>query len=404
MKVEIDRLGHHGDGIAEGPIFVARVLPGEEVEGDLDDGRLTGVRVLTPSEDRVSPPCTHYKMCGGCSLQHANDAFVARWKEGVIHMAMVGQGIEAPIRPIVTSPPGSRRRAALSARRTKKGAMVGFHGRASDQLVAAPSCKVLHPDILAFFPALERLTVMGASRSSEITIYVTQSAAGVDVAVVGGKEMDRALQMELADWCRAPGLARLTWNDDPVAEIAPPLQSFGAALVSPPPGAFLQATVDGEAALVEAVREVLKGAKHVVDLFSGSGTLTLPLAGQAEVHGVENDTAMLAALDRGWREAKGLRRVSTEARDLFRRPLMPDELGKFDGAVIDPPRAGAKAQIAELAQSGIARVAMVSCNPITFARDARALIDGGYKLNWVQPVDQFRWSSHVELAASFSRA
>jgi len=404
MKVEIDRLGHHGDGIAEGPIFVARALPGEEVEGHLDDNRLTSVKVLRPSDDRVSPPCSHYKMCGGCSLQHASDDFVTRWKEGVIHMAMVGQGIEAPIRPIVTSPARSRRRAALSARRTKKGAMIGFHGRGSDQLVATPECHLLHPDILRFFPALEQLTVIGASRTTELTIYVTQAAAGIDVAVSGGKDMDRALQMVLADWCQAPGLARLTWNGDQVAEIVPPVQTFGAARVVPPPGAFLQATTQGEAALIAAVDEALQGCKQIADLFAGSGTFALPLASRAEVHGVESDTAMLGALDRGWREAKGLRRVTTQERDLFRRPLMPDELKKFDGIVIDPPRAGAKAQVSEIAQCEVGRIAMVSCNPVTFARDARALVDGGYKLNWVQPVDQFRWSSHVELAASFSRS
>lgn len=404
MKVEIDRLGHHGDGIAEGPIFVARALPGEEVEGTLEADRLVDVKILTPSQDRVAPPCAHYKMCGGCSVQHASDAFVADWKVGVARMAFVGQGIDADIRPIITSPPRSRRRAALSARRTKKGAMIGFHGRASNALVATPDCQLLDPALLEFFPALEKLTVIGASRSAELTIHLTHSEAGVDVSVQGGKPMDRALQMVLAEWCQSPRLARLTWNGDQIAEIVPPVQVFGPVQVLPPPGAFLQATMHGQKTLIEAVQTALMGADKIADLFCGCGTFALPLAKTAEVHAVEDDAAMLAALDRGWRDAKGLKRVTTEDRDLFRRPLMPDELSRFDGIVIDPPRAGAKAQIMEIAQTKVKRLAMVSCNPVSFARDARMLLDAGFVLNWVQPIDQFRWSSHVELVASFSKS
>lgn len=404
MRVEIDRLGHHGDGIAEGPIFVARVLPGEEVEGTLEADRLTGVRILKPSEDRVTPPCVHYKSCGGCAVQHASDHFVADWKEGVVRMAFIGQGIEAPIRPIITSPPNSRRRAALSARRTKKGALIGFHGRASDNLVATPECRLLLPELLEFFPALEALTVIGASRSGELTLHLTASPAGVDVSVTGGKPMDRDLQMALAEWCGSPGLARLTWNGDQIAQIAPPAQSFDGIAVVPPPGAFLQATVHGQQVLISAVQEALAGAQNVVDLFSGCGTFALPLAKTAQVHAVEGDAAMLAALDHGWRNASGLRRVTTQARDLFRRPLTPDDIAPFDGIVIDPPRAGARAQVAEIAQSDAGRLAMVSCNPVSFARDARMLVEAGFVLNWVQPVDQFRWSSHIELVASFSKS
>ena len=403
MKVTIERLGHRGDGIAAGPIFVQRTLPGEEVEGELEGDRLTAPRILTPSDDRVSPPCRHFKTCGGCALQHASDSFVATWKEDVVRHALSAQSLTTEIRSIATSGVNTRRRAALAAKRTKKGAMIGFHGRGSNTLVETPDCKLLHPDIVAFFPALEILTVMAASRTSVLTLHVTWSKAGLDVRVDGGKPLDGPMRVELASWCQTPGLARLSWEDEVLVEMYAPAQEFGAALVTPPPGAFLQATIEGEEALVASVKEIVGGAKSVVDLFSGAGTFALSLADKAEVLAVENGEGMLDALDRGWRRATGLKRVATLDRDLFRRPLMPDELKKFDAAVLDPPRAGAEAQVAELAGANIKRIAMVSCNPLTFARDARVLISAGYTLDWVQPVDQFRWAAHIELVGAFTK-
>jgi 23S rRNA (uracil1939-C5)-methyltransferase len=302
----------------------------------------------------------------------------------------------------MTSPPQSRRRATLAGRRTKSGALLGFHARGSDMLVAVPDCLLLHPDLLATFPALEALTRMGGSRTSELALTVTRSLGGPDVAVTGGKALDSALRLDLARLAEAEGIARLTWDGEVIALRTSPMQRFGPALVSPPPGAFLQATAEGEAALLAAVIVAVGSARRIVDLFAGSGTFSLPLAERAEVHAVEGEAAMIAALDRGWRQASGVRRVTSETRDLFRRPLEPDELKGFDAAVIDPPRAGAEAQTQRLAQSGIPVIAAVSCNPVTFARDARVLTSAGYRLDWVQVVDQFRWSPHVELAARFS--
>ncbi len=198
-------------------------------------------------------------------------------------------------------------------------------------------------------------------------------------------------------------LARLAWDGEPVAVLRPPVQAMGAARVVPPPGAFLQATAEGEAALRAAVSEATAGARRIADLFAGCGTFALPLAGAAQVLAVEGDAAMAAALDAGWRQAPGLRPVETQARDLFRRPLLAAEFAGIEAVVIDPPRAGAEAQSRELARSGVARVAAVSCDPASFARDAAILVAGGFTLDWVQPVDQFRWSGHVELAAGFSR-
>jgi 23S rRNA (uracil1939-C5)-methyltransferase len=405
VSFQIERLGHLGDGVAQGPdgpIFALGVLPGEVVDGTLDGTRLTDIRIVTPSPLRVKPPCPHARTCGGCLLQHASDAFVAEWKTGIIAGALSGQGLQAPIRPILTSPSRSRRRAVLAGRRTKTGVMLGFHARGSDMLVAAPQCQLLHPDLMATFPALEALVKLGGARGSELTLTVTRSLAGPDVVVAGGKPLDSAQQMDMARLAEAHGLSRLTWNDETVALRASPMQRMGRALVAPPPGAFLQATVEGEAALLAAVRAAIGPARRIADLFCGVGTFTLPLAEQAEVLAFEGDAPMVQALDRAARQAEGLKRVTATTRDLFRRPLEPDEFKGLDAVVIDPPRAGAEAQAHALAAAKVPVIAAVSCNPATFARDARILVNAGYRIDWVQPIDQFRWSSHVELAAGFS--
>ena len=406
MKVTIDRLGHLGDGIAQGPlgaIFVPGILPGEEVEGELQGDQLADFRIVKPSVNRVKPPCSHAKTCGGCMMQHASDAFVADWKLGIVKGALAGQGLEAEFRPIITSPPKSRRRATIAARRTKTGALMGFHARASDMVVEVPNCQLLHPDLIATFPGLQALVKLGGSRTAEVSLTVTRSLSGADVMVVGGKPLDGQLQLELARVTETYGFARLTWNGDTVALRTAPMQRFGRALVSPPPGAFLQATVEGEQALLRTVALAIGSAKKVVDLFAGVGTFALPLAERAEVHAVEGEAAMTAALAKAANNTEGLKRVTVETRDLFRRPLEDDEFKGVEAVVIDPPRAGAEAQMAVLARSKVPVIASVSCNPISFARDAKVLIAGGYHLDWVQVVDQFRWSAHVELVAKFSR-
>jgi|TARA_R110002124_G_scaffold550_11_gene2667 23S rRNA (uracil1939-C5)-methyltransferase len=398
----IQRLGHLGDGIASGPLFAPMTLPGEVVTGTPDGQTLTDIRIVRPSENRVAPPCRHFKACGGCQLQHASDDFVAEFKLGVVKASLDAHGIETVFKPLQTSPAQSRRRATFAAKRTKKGAMAGFHGRGSDVVIEIPGCQLLDPAVLGALPIAEKLAVIGTSRKAPLAVTVTASRGGLDISVQNGKELDGPLRQELAHLCDSLGLARLTWDGEVIAMRTPPVQRFGAAKVTPPPGAFLQATPHGEAALITAVREAVGDARHVIDLFAGSGTFSLPLADRAEVHAVEGDAAMTAALDHGWRMSTGLKPVTTEARDLFRRPLLPDELAKTDAVVIDPPRAGAEAQIAEIVKAMPPVLAYVSCNPVTFARDAAVLIAAGYTLNWVQVVDQFRWSSHVELAAQFT--
>lgn len=403
MSYTIERLGHQGDGVAPGPIFVERSLPGEVVEGAVIRDRIAQPRILTPSPDRVRAPCRHFKSCGGCSVQHASDAFVERWKVEVVQSALAAQGVDARITGVATSPAQSRRRATVTGKRTRSGAMVGFHGRGSATLIEIPDCQLLLPQIMALLSAFQDLTVIGASRKAEIAIAVTWTEAGADIVVTGGKPLDGPLRIELAGFTQTHPVARLVWDDELIATQHPPRHDFDGIAIEPPPGAFLQATKAGEAALLDGVRHAVGPADKIVDLFAGCGTFSLPLARQAEVHAVESAPDMLQALDQGWRRAEGLKKVTTEARDLFRRPLLRDELRRYDAAVIDPPRAGAEAQCRLLAESDIGRIAFVSCNPVTFARDARILTDAGYILDWIQIVDQFRWSAHVELAAAFRR-
>lgn len=402
-RFSVSRLGHHGDGVVDGPLFAPRTLPGEVIEALIAEKYLTDIRILEPSSDRVSPPCRHFRSCGGCQLQHASDVFLASWKEDVVKSALAANDLTAGFLPISISPAQSRRRATLAARRTKKGAMAGLHARASDVIVDIPDCQLLHPDLMTALPVAEALAMAGASRKHSLAVAVTLSANGLDVAVSKGKPLDGSLRLELAALADRYDLARLSWDDDVIVTRAPPEQMFGDVIVVPPSGAFLQATREGEAALSMDVRRIVDGAPRVADLFAGCGTFALRLARDMAVHAVEGDAAMTAALDAGWRKAPGLKAVTHEARDLFRRPLLPDELAPFGAVVLDPPRAGASAQVAEICASSVPVIAYVSCNPVTFARDAKHLVDHGYQLENIRVVDQFRWSSHVELVAAFRR-
>ena len=403
MSVIIERLGHLGDGIANGPVYAPLCLPGEEVTGDIDQGRIATPRIITSSPDRVTPVCSHFKSCGGCLLQHASDGFVEQWKAQVVQEALSAHGIKAPIRSVKTSPSQSRRRATFSGRRTKKGALVGFHARASDALIEIPNCKLLVPELIALIPVLKDIVIVGASRKAELSLAVTWSNVGADLAVTGGKPLDATLRQTIAAIAGQNGIARITWGGELVAQQCPPVQDIAGIDVVPPPGAFLQATRNGQDALTESVIEAVGTAKSVADLFAGCGTFALPIAKTANVHAIESEPEMLDALDSAWRLANGLHKITTETRDLFRRPMHSSEMSRLDALVVDPPRSGAEAQVTEIAKSNVSRVAMVSCNPVSFSRDAKILMDGGYTLHWIDVVDQFRWSAHVELSAFFTK-
>lgn len=403
-QITIETLGSAGDGVAPGPVYAPFTLPGEVIEGDIVDGRIDDPKIVTPSADRITAPCQHFRRCGGCALQHASDVFVADWKRQQIIYALAARGIEGvEVRQTITSPARSRRRATFAARRTKKGVQIGFHARKSDEIIALTACEVIHPDLLSSFPAIEACARLGASRKGAIRATVTRSENGLDVSIEGGKPLEKQALLDAAALADTHDLARLTWSGEILVTRRQPHQRIGAALVAPSPGGFLQATSEGETALLAATREAIGAPSKLVDLFSGCGAFTIPFTDRTETHAVESDGALLTALTKGWKAVGGLARVTTETRDLFRRPLLAEELNAFPAAIIDPPRVGAKAQMEQLAASTIPVIASLSCDAGSFARDARTLMDGGYTLEWVQPVDQFRWSPHVEIAAKFKR-
>lgn len=410
----IERLGHRGDGIAHAgaeEVFIPFTLPGETVRGTPEGGRLAAPKIVTPSPDRVTPPCPAFTRCGGCALQHGSEPCIAAWKRDAVAAALAARGLQAEILETATSPARSRRRATLSGRRTKKTVLLGFHAaRGSEIVPLAESCPLLRPEILEGRPGLEALVACAASRKGELRITVTVSLNGLDISATGARPLDGPLRLDLARLAGEHGWARLVVDDEPIASARPAHQPFGKGRVAPAPGGFLQATAEGEAAILADIRAVVGKAGRVVDLFCGAGAFTLPLAETAEVLALEGDGPALAALEAGWRATGGaLRRVIPMQRDLFRRPLLAAEMKGLQAAVIDPPRAGAEAQVAELAllaakdMPGPDRIAAVSCNPATFARDARALVDAGWRMGPVRPVDQFRWAPHVELTAGFTR-
>lgn len=403
-ELTIRELGRQGDGVADGPVFVPRALPGEVVDGQVSDGRMDAPRILHPSDDRVKPPCTHFKTCGGCQMQHAADPLLASWKTDIVRDALAREGLDAPLRDIVTSPPRSRRRAKFAARRTKAGAMAGFHARASDTLVDILECQLITPDLASALPFIREATALGGSRKGEVSFQCTATPNGLDVHASGGKPLDESLRVQLPQLATRHNVMRLTWDGELLAQSEPPLQLIGSAKVALPSGAFLQATDHGEKVLQSCVEEIATGAKLVADLFSGCGTFALKIADFAPVRAFEGDKSMTRACQEGANHA-GLRHpVKAVTRDLFRDPLIGVELNAFDVVVLDPPRAGALAQVRELAQSDVTTIAYVSCDPTTFSRDVGILVKAGFSLDWVQPVDQFRWSPHVELAAKLTRA
>ena len=403
MELTIERLGHLGDGLAAGPIFVDRALPGEVVSGELLDDRLHDTRIVTPSEHRITPQCSAFKRCGGCALHHAHPDFVAQWKQEVVVRALAAQGITAKIQAIHTSPENSRRRAKLTGRRTKKHATVGFFGKASETIQPIEPCRVLVPEILDIIPALEQFTAQFGSRKGQLGFWVLASERGIDVSVEGLGHLADADFGPFAQWAGSNGLARLSVGHEIICQHQAPQMTFGRVKISPPPRAFTQATEAGERALQAAVARALAGADRIIDLFSGAGTLGLPLADVATLQCFENDAALLQALAHGVRHTQGIKTVTTSTRDLFRNPIDHTDLKPFNAAIIDPPRAGAEQQVGHLARSDLRDIVMVSCNPVSFARDAASLCNGGYSLKWIEVVDQFRWSPHIEIVAHFSK-
>ena len=404
-RVTIERLGQRGEGMAArdgGRIAVPYALPGEVVSVDRDGERATLVGLLQPSPDRIDPICPYFTTCGGCAVQALAWEPYAVWKRGLLVDALARARVTADVASLLDAHGAGRRRATFHARAEADGRIrVGFMQARAHTIVAIETCPILDPRLAAALRAARGVAEALAVSKKPLDIVATASESGIDLDLRGHGPLGESERKRLIAVGLAHDLARLANHGAIVVESRRPVLRIGAASVEPPPGAFLQATEAGEAALAQRVTAVLAGAKRVADLFSGIGTFSLRLAEQAEVSAFDNDGPALAAQDRASR-ARG-RPVRVETRDLFNRPLGIDDLARFEAVVLDPPRAGAEAQMRAIAASDLRRVASVACDVQTFARDAGILSAAGFAIDAIVPIDQFRYSAHLEIFASFHR-
>ena len=411
--VTVTRLGARGEGVAQaqgGRVFVPYALPGESVRAQVEGERARLIEIMKPSADRIAPFCPYYGSCGGCAVQALAQEPYRRWKRELVVEALRRAGIEAQVEPLVEplmdAHGEGRRRAVFHARfgeEGRRGLRVGFMQARAHTLVEIESCPILAPGMAGALAAVRAIAAALASARKPLDMLVTSTLTGLDVDVRGCGSLRSALARKLVETAERLDLARLSNHGDILAQARAPQLRIGASLVEPPSGAFLQATQAGELALAKLVLEGVAGAGEVADLFAGIGTFALRIAAKAGVHAVDLEAGPLEALARAGGTTPGMAPITVEARDLFRRPLCGGELERFEAVVFDPPRAGAHGQAAALAASTIPRLVAVSCSPTSFARDAALLMAGGYRLERLVPIDQFRHSAHVELVAWFSK-
>jgi 23S rRNA (uracil1939-C5)-methyltransferase len=410
-RLVIDRVGHFGDGVAlvDGEsVYVPYTLGGETVEvapvpgHHPDRRRLLAVERASP--ERITPFCKHFGVCGGCAIQHWEAAHYSDWKRNLVVETLAQAKLACDVDPLIDAHGLGRRRITLHARMgTHDVLRVGFAAANSHDIIPIDRCPILDPGLSGAIEAAWALAEPLISVGKPLDIQITATDNGLDVDIRGSGPLPAKMIGTLSRVAEQHRLARLTRHGELVLMRSPPTVAIGAARVTLPPGSFLQATVAGEETLAALVGERCKRAKHIADLFCGVGPFALRLAANSKISAFDSDAGAVAALQKAAASASGLKPVRAEARDLFRRPLMPQELRDFDAVVFDPPRQGAQAQAQQLAASKIPVVVAVSCNVATFARDARILIDGGYRLEGVTPVDQFRHTPHVELVARFAR-
>jgi 23S rRNA (uracil1939-C5)-methyltransferase len=411
--VTIEKLGAQGDGIASsagGPVYVPFSLPGETVAIARVKSQGTIMSITTPSPDRQEPPCRHFGpdgvngTCGGCTLQHMADAPYGAFKRQLVIDALKSKGLTPEVGEIVPARPGERRRVVFAARKTEKDMLIGFNQAESHHIVAIEECPISSAGIIARLPAIRAISASLATSAEPFRVAVLETLSGLDISVDEVKKLSdpqRRKAIETALSLR--GIARVSLNGEILVEPSKPMVEFGGVQVSPPPGGFTQATKPAEEAMAELVTAHAGKAKRIADLFAGAGTFSLRLARIGRVHAVEAEAKTLAALDHAARNTQGLKPVTVEKRDLFRRPLMTQEFKPYDVVVFDPPRAGAEFQCQELARSGVKKIVAVSCNPLTLARDLAILVEGGYRITGVTPIDQFLWTSHVEVVATLEK-
>jgi 23S rRNA (uracil1939-C5)-methyltransferase len=409
-RLVIDRIGHRGDGIADGPdgpIYVSGTLPGEAVEVEPWRGHPDRRQLLIveqPSAERTAPICPHFGVCGGCAVQHWASPPYRAWKRGLVVEALRQAGIEAKVGELIDAHGEGRRRVVFHARRGAHDVLeVGFSAARAHRVVAIDSCPVLAKSLDGALAAAWAIAEALDPAQKPLDIQVTATDAGLDIDVRGSGPLKPPLMTALARLAAARNLARLTRHGELIAQRSTPTLHIGAVTVPLPPAAFLQATAEGEAALARLVLSACAGVKSIADLFCGIGAFALRLAERARVAALDDDEAAIAALKRAAAATAGLKPIKAEARDLLKNPLTVDELRRFDAIVFDPPRQGAPAQAQALAASAVPVVVAVSCNAGTFARDIAELVRGGYRLGEVTPVDQFRYAAHVEIVARLEK-
>jgi len=409
MTVRIDAIGSGGDGVArdgEQIIHTPLTAPGDIAVIDAEGGRGRIVELIEPSALRAEPTCRHFGDCGGCAFQHLNREAEQRWKRALVEAALARANVKTDVRAVVSAPAASRRRASFAVTRAGGVLRFGFNARRSSHIVSLASCDVLAPALEGRLADLRALAERFPATAFDLAVTLCDN--GLDVNVVAKTVSVRRLSEApgLATALHEAGVLRLSVNGQTALMLAEPIVSFDGVAVSPPPGAFLQASREGESSLIGLVRQACAGARRIADLFCGCGTFTLPLAKGASVSAFDSDGPAIVALQRAAADAQAgahaINPTRAQTRDLFERPLSAKELKSFDAVVFDPPRAGASAQAAEIARSGVPTVIGVSCNPQTFARDASLLVAGGYRLVEVTPVDQFVYSPHVELVGVFA--
>jgi 23S rRNA (uracil1939-C5)-methyltransferase len=409
-QLAIIRVAHRGDGVAEtpaGPIFVPYTLPGETVEVESIPGhpdRRHLLRVETASPERIEPFCPHFGICGGCAIQHWTAPHYREWKRSLVVEALAQAGLDAPVDALIDAHGDGRRRATFHARLGARDILeVGFAALRAHHIVGIDRCPVLAPSLDGAIPAAWAIAEALKPQNKPLDIQATATDAGIDMDVRGSGALNAARMGVLARLAATHKLARITRHGELIAQRATPTVMVGRAHVTLPPGSFLLATAAGELALARLVQDHVGSAKVIADLFCGLGPFALRLAERARVMAFDADAGAIAALKQATNMTSGLKPIDAETRDLFKRPLYAQELKRVDALVFDPPRQGAEAQARELAKSAVPVVVAVSCNAATFARDARLLVDGGYRLKSITPVDQFRHSAHVEIVAKLER-
>lgn len=410
-ELTIARLGQRGEGLAlsdRGFIAVPFALPGEIVVAEIDGDRARLAEIRRPSPERIAPFCPVYSICGGCAVQALAPAPYAEWKRGLVVDAFARARLEAPVAALIDAHGEGRRRATFHARVEedaggRKRVDLGFMQARAHRIVPIDACPILSPGMAGAIEAARAAATVLIPLDKPLDIVVTATLEGLDVDLRGAGPLSFAYRQALITVAERFDLARISNHGETIIERRAPFVRMGASLVAPPPGAFLQATAAGEQALADLVLAATTGAVKVADLFAGVGTFALRLAERATVHAVEGEKSATIALARAAGASKGLKALTVETRDLFQRPLAGLELAAYDAVVFDPPRAGAEAQARTLAESKVPLVVGVSCNVQSFSRDAKILVDGGYLLESVTPVDQFRHSAHVEMVGVFRR-